>query len=229
MSSPTPSQSNPNGPAARGPVIRRVLAGVLAAAVALAVTARVWRNPPPAAPPLVPAVDHMAIQPLVQLERKDGRLCRPGEAGPYSGWVTEAHADASLKLKTEVVNGLWNGLSEGWATNGVLVLREHFKEGLPHGMRTTWHPNGKIKSEGRVVDGKQQGDFQQWDEQGRLVTRARFQDGQPEGLSLAWYPSGFLKAEALMNAGTVQSRNFYPDGERSDPTLLAGLSDQKPH
>lgn len=157
-----------------------------------------------------------------RLENKAGQFFRPGSIVPFTGWLTEHAPDGAMRLKTAVLDGRLHGLSEGWATNGTLELRESFHRGLPHGLRMTWHANGQKRSEGRVIFGQQQGVYRQWTETGALAAEADFKNGKPHGLSRAWHPSGCLKAEALMNHGEVVTRHFYPDGAQREPTLLAG-------
>lgn len=162
-----------------------------------------------------------AVVPRLQLELRAGLFYLPGATISFSGAITDAFKDGTVKLRTAVVDGQLHGVSEGWHTNGVMELREHFHRGIPHGTRTTWHPNGKKRSEGQLVAGLQQGTYRQWYEGGALAAEAEFKDGKPHGLSRAWYPSGCLKAEALMRHGAVETRHFYPDGERREPTLFA--------
>lgn len=157
-----------------------------------------------------------------RLENRGGRFYRPGADSPFSGWITDQHPSGEMKLRSAVVDGRLHGVSEGWFTNGVPELREHFQRGLPHGQRVTWHANGQKRSEGELAAGQQQGMYRQWDEEGKLLAEAEFEAGKPHGLSRAWYPSGYLKAEALMKHGEVQARHVYPDGTRQAPALVAG-------
>ncbi len=157
-----------------------------------------------------------------RLEQRLGRLYRPSETTPFTGWVTDHFKGGAVSLRSAVVYGQLHGLSEGRFTNGVVEVSEHFSHGLPEGVRTTWHPNGRKRSEGWLIAGKQEGTYRQWTEQGTLVAEAEFEAGQPHGISRAWHPSGYLKAEALMNHGAVVTRHFYPDGVQHQPTLLAG-------
>jgi antitoxin component YwqK of YwqJK toxin-antitoxin module len=46
-----------------------------------------------------------------------------------------------------VSNGQLNGVSEGWFTNGVLQIREHFMDGSSEGPVTKWHSSGAKLSE----------------------------------------------------------------------------------
>ncbi len=156
-----------------------------------------------------------------QLELRAERYYQAGQAQPFSGWMTDAYPGGQPKLQTPLVAGQYQGVSEGWTTNGVLELRETFAHGLAEGPRTTWHPSGSKRSEGFLTAGKQEGGYRQWDEEGVLVAEAEFNAGQPHGLARAWYPSGWLKAEARMNHGQVAERFQYRDGERRVPALLA--------
>lgn len=157
-----------------------------------------------------------------RLEQRLGRFYRPGEATPFTGWVTDHHKGGAVSMRSAVVYGQLHGWSEGRFTNGVVELSEQFVRGRPEGTRTIWHPNGKKRSEGRLVAGQQQGTYRQWTEQGTLAAEAEFKDSKPHGISRAWHPSGCLKAEALMKHGEVVTRHFYPDGVQREPTLLAG-------
>jgi len=205
--------------ASRRPVYRWL--GALAALL-LVLAAAVWRHSHSVTLETVQPVVALPVMARTQLELRNELLYRPGAATSYTGWVTESHTNGVLKLRTAVIAGHWDGVSEGWTPNGALVLRESFQRGLPNGPRVTWHDNGRKKSEGQLAAGKQQGEYRQWNEQGVLVAEAQFRDGQPDGLSRAWYASGYLQAEALMKAGAVQERHFYSDGERREAALLAG-------
>ena len=162
-----------------------------------------------------------------QLELRAERYYQAGQTQPFSGGMTDTYPGGQPKLQTPLVDGQYQGVSEGWTTNGVLELRETFAHGLAEGPRTTWHPNGSTRSEGFLTAGKQEGRYRQWDEAGVLVAEAEFNAGEPHGLARAWYPSGCLKAEARMNHGQVAERFLYPDGERRAPALLAAAPSPK--
>ncbi len=159
-----------------------------------------------------------------QLETRNGRSHRPGEAVPFTGIVTDHLKDGTLVVQSDMVDGQLHGESTGWSTNGVRELHEEFQLGLPHGTRTTWHPNGQKKSEGQLVAGKQHGSYRQWDEAGTLAAEAGFEDGKPHGISRAWHSDGSLKAEVLMRHGEVEARHVYPVGTRWESALLAATA-----
>lgn len=155
------------------------------------------------------------------LDRREGKLYRIGSSHRFSGWMIDRHPTGALKSRTEIVDGLKNGLSEEWGTNGVLQVRQSFRHDLPDGLRTTWYPDGHKMSEGMLVASLQQGEYRRWHENGTLAVKAQFKDGKPDGPSIAWHESGFLQAEAVMKQGAVVERHFYTDRQQRTPTLLS--------
>ena len=150
---------------------------------------------------------------------RSGRYYRSGSSTAFTGWMLDRFPDGTVSLRTSVMNGRLNGISEGWYTNGVRQLEEYFKEGVADGIRSTWHANGELRSEGGVRSGLQEGGYRQWDEKGNLLVEAEFAEGKPDGLSLARFPSGYLKAEALMRHGEIVTRRTYVDSVQLQPTL----------
>lgn len=156
--------------------------------------------------------------PRTELKLQNGRLYRLGSANSFSGLMIERYPDGALQSRTAVVEGLLQGLSEGWLTNGQLHVTEHFNGGVSHGLRTKWYPSGKKLSEAHIVDGQFEGVFRKWHENGVLAEQIQFINGQPAGVSQAWFQSGFLKARARLEAGKVVEQQFWKDGE-ADKTL----------
>ncbi len=194
-----------NAPAPRPWVRVTALAAILAATAFLVF--RPAQTPPPA------EVRRQA------LTLRDGRLYRPGEAIPFSGVMTEFHANGALQSRSGVSNGLLEGISEGWYTNGQIQVRERFVAGVSHGPRVKWHPNGRNLSEANIVQGNIEGVFRRWHENGSLAEEIPMKAGQPDGLARSYFASGFLKAEARLRNGQVVEQHFWKDGERAGPTL----------
>jgi antitoxin component YwqK of YwqJK toxin-antitoxin module len=176
------------------------------------VIAAVWlmhRPSKPSKPALLPEVLRS------ELVLREGRLYQNQGTNPFLGFMVEFYQTNLLQSRSMVSNGLLQGLSEGWHTNGQLQVREFFNEGVSHGVRTKWYPDGARMSEGTIVAGKHQGTFRRWHENGRLAEEIEMRDGKPEGLSRSFYPSGFLKAQARMTNGQVADQKFWPDGENA--------------
>ena len=141
----------------------------------------------------------------------NGRLALVGHTNAFSGQMIEHYHDGSVRSRSEVVNGLLQGLSQGWHTNGQLQVTEYFKNGVSDGLRTKWYESGAKQSEAHIVDGKLNGSYRKWHENGTLSEEANFVLGQPEGVSVAYYPSGNLKARVELKEGKPVDQKFWPD------------------
>jgi antitoxin component YwqK of YwqJK toxin-antitoxin module len=158
---------------------------------------------------------------IAELERRDGALFEKGAPERFTGWMVEHQADGGLKSRSWIAQGVLNGVSEGWYTNGVLQIREHFVEGASQGLVTRWRPDGTKVSEGTAERGKLEGVFRRWHPNGQLAEEVTLQTGEPHGLGRAWFPSGSLKSEVEMDHGKVLSQRFWKDGENPDRSVAA--------
>jgi len=142
-----------------------------------------------------------------------GRLCLKGGEAPFSGFMVERYDSGGLKTRSYISEGLMDGASEGWFTNGIRQVREPFVNGVSHGLRSKWYPNGAKLSEADIADGKLNGVFRRWNEDGALIEEIQMREGEPDGISRAYFPSGFLKTEVLMARGHVVRRSSWSDHE----------------
>lgn len=145
-----------------------------------------------------------------ELVLREGRLLDGGL--PFTGVVTDHYSGGELKSHSVVSNGLLEGVSEGWYTNGQKQVTEHFVAGVSHGLRTKWYPNGVKQSEVTIINGELHGTFQRWHENGQLSEQVEMSHGQPAGLSLAYHPSGALKARVKLEGGKILEQQSWPDG-----------------
>lgn len=134
----------------------------------------------------------------------------------YSGKLVqeEFYLSGALRARTQVSEGIPDGLSEGWYTNGQLQVTEHYVDGISHGLRNKWYFSGEKKSEAEIVNGQIHGRFRRWYKNGQLAEDAGFSNGVPQGISTAFYESGYQKANVSMNNGKVVEQTFWKDGER---------------
>lgn len=160
--------------------------------------------------------------PLREVERTDlvlnaGRLEWNGH--PLDGWLVEHYPGGGLKSRSAVAQGRLHGLSEGWFTNEVRQVAEHFVDGVSHGERLRWTEQGKPVSSARIEHGRIVGVFRRWHDNGAVAEEITMKDGESDGPCRVWYPSGFLKAEATYSHGKVVTRTQHKDGERRDDTV----------
>lgn len=166
----------------------------------------------PQLPPKVPAA--VRDTPRHQLVEHNGRWYRNGEASPFTGCMVDYYPGGTLLARSQISNGLLNGMSETWYTNGQMQMREHFKKGVSQGLREKWHENGTKLSQAMIVEGKVTGTFRSWYDNGQLSEQIEMKLGKADGVAWAYYPSGFLKAETTVTDGQVLARQTWKDGER---------------
>jgi antitoxin component YwqK of YwqJK toxin-antitoxin module len=158
-----------------------------------------------------------------------GRWQLPGTTNTFNGLLLDTYDSGARKSLSMVSNGLLQGVSRGWHTNGQQQIEEHFVTGVSHGLRTKWHPNGQKLSEVTIVNGQLQGTFRSWHENGQRAEEMELKNGQPDGLAKSYFPSGFLKAQVTLRNGKVVEQQVWKDGEYREPTYVdVDLSSAKP-
>jgi len=173
---------------------------------------------------------HAPVPELVRhdLVRTDGRWYRSGETNPFTGWMVDYYPGGALLSRSQISNGLLNGVSETWYTNGQLQARESFRDGVSDGLREKWYLNGFKQSQAMIAAGEVIGTFQSWHENGQLSEQIEMKRGQPDGTAWAYYPSGFVKAETTVADGKVLARKSWEDGQRRQASAAAnGPLDRK--
>ena len=138
-----------------------------------------------------------------RLTRRDGKLYLGGDSRPFQGTMVEHHPDGQRLSRTEIVDGLVHGASEGWYTNGVLQIREEYRHGVSHGVRRKWYADGQLASETPIVEGTVSGLFRRWHPNGALAEEIPMVDGKPHGEARAFHADGSPKAIARMDHGSV--------------------------
>jgi len=158
--------------------------------------------------------DHANETPLGELVQNGGRWCRKGDTNPFTGTMVDYYSGGGVRSRSEISEGLLNGVSEAWYTNGQTAVREHYKDGVADGLREKWHENGAKLSQANIVQGKVTGTFRSWHDNGQLSEQIEMKQGRADGVAWAYYSSGFLKAETTVHDGHVLDRKLWKDREQ---------------
>jgi len=194
-------------------------AAVIAACLLLVVVAAwpflVWKKAPP-------ITKEWPVAQTSEVELKEGRLTGKATGEVFSGWLTESYGNGVLRSRSFVSNGVLEGLSEGWHTNGVLQVSEHFVGGRSEGAVTKWSTAGVRISEASTRAGILEGRFQRWHTNGVLAEEMEMLRGQPHGMARSWYPSGNPKAEVQLENGKVVAQRYWDDMAAAPSVAGAG-------
>src|ERR1043166_7098902 len=79
--------------------------------------------------------------PRSQLVQSNGHWYQVGQTNFFTGVLVDKYPNGLLLARSQISNGLLNGLSETWYTNRQLQVRENFKDGISDGLREKWHEN----------------------------------------------------------------------------------------
>jgi antitoxin component YwqK of YwqJK toxin-antitoxin module len=154
----------------------------------------------------------VVVTPRASLLHYQGRWCQLPKTNTFSGAMVEYYPDGSLLSRSEVRDGVLQGLTEGWYSKGQLQIQEHYTANVADGLREKWYENGCKKSEAMIVNGKLEGTFRSWHDNGQLAEQIQMKQGHPDGEASAFYPSGFVKTQMLVSAGKVLSQQSWQDG-----------------
>lgn len=138
-----------------------------------------------------------------ELVLKNGLLVRNGGSNAFTGLMLESYPDGTLQSRSAVSNGLLEGLSEGWHTNGVLAVRESFVGGCSHGVRTKWDAASNRIAESLIREAKIHGFHREWHTNGQLALEAEMAEGQPHGQVRKWSAEGALVGRWILSNGAV--------------------------
>lgn len=139
-----------------------------------------------------------------RLVLREGRWMKTDETNVFTGVMLEFYPDGTVQSRSGVSNGLLEGMSEGWWTNGVLAVRESFQAGRSHGLRTKWDTEGHRIAETTIREGRIEGWHREWHTNGRMSLEVAMSEGRPHGLSRKWNPEGGLSGQWSLSNGVVR-------------------------
>lgn len=179
-----------------------------AAILTLTITgALTWRKAPRASG--IPSSEKEV--PRGEVHRVNGLLVRQGQTAPFTGIMVENHPRGSRKLEIEVRNGLLDGSSKGWYSNGQIEIDETFAADFSEGPRTRWYSNGVKRSVAHIRHGQLEGSYTEWHDNAQKAVVMTMEKGKPHGSVEAWHRSGALKSRSTLDHGKVVSQQFFDD------------------
>jgi antitoxin component YwqK of YwqJK toxin-antitoxin module len=114
--------------------------------------------------------------------------------------------------KGHYVNGLKEGVWEGYRPDGTLWQRGHFHHGEKHGTLEYYHPDGTLEDRGHYHHGKPHGVWESYRTDGTLEWRGHYHHDEQHGVWEWYYPDGTLHWRTHYHHGT-------PIREDTDKTL----------
>ncbi|HEU4322642.1 MAG TPA: hypothetical protein VFS21_05790 [Roseiflexaceae bacterium] len=112
--------------------------------------------------------------------------------------ITDTWADGSRRSALYEQGGRRVGY-RAWSEEGVLVMEQALREGVPHGQLRIWHDNGQLSEDAWYEDGLEHGRTRQYDWDGALIGSYTMDRGT--GVDVWFHRAGVLSEERHMRAG----------------------------
>ncbi len=120
-----------------------------------------------------------------------------------------------LKEKTLYKNGLANGPSETFFSNGNKWYTVVYNEGKTNGLLTTYYYNGLLFKTTNYKNDKKDGVENEYNTSGYLAYKTIYANDEKEGMQTNYYDDGKVEAQLLYKKDKAQGtyKSFYKDGK----------------
>ena len=120
---------------------------------------------------------------------KDGKYYQ-SDGKLYSGVYKEFGPSNFLVSENNISQGLFDGLSLFYYSNGTKKEQRSYKEGKKDGLWINWNEQGMKTAEARFHDGKKDGYWYIWDEKGTKRYEMFYIHGEKKGTWYIWDENG---------------------------------------
>lgn len=116
-----------------------------------------------------------------------------------------------LSFKAQLVNGMENGLTTYYHSNGKTRYTVEVENGTWNGEYLEYHDNGNLKTKTTYVDGNNTGWYEEYDEAGTLKNTGMSIDGNAEQVWKLYFPNGNISQKRYFLNGTLQGQDVTYD------------------
>lgn len=125
--------------------------------------------------------------------------------------TTYYHSPGNKSSEGLMLNNKKIGKWSYWNEWGQLEKEEHYKEGLLHGLLSSWWTGTQLKEKDEnYQNGKKNGTFIRWHSNGKKALEGYWVNDKPNGRWKSWYPNGQIKEEWVEENGVLNGvRTYY--------------------
>lgn len=127
------------------------------------------------------------------LVNKDSIFYEKNHSQPFTGEAIERGLTGKITTQTHYKNGLQNGPSKNYFSNGQLLISANYKDGKLNGPYKSYYENGKLQMEATYKDDKIVGLYKTYYESGKISEVTIYKNGAPTSNSKQYYENGKLK------------------------------------
>jgi TonB family protein len=143
-----------------------------------------------------------------------------------TGLLVQYNPQGILISEDYYENGLKEGLSKTWYSNGSSESEGTYLKNKKSGFWTTWHIDGSIQSQGNYVDGDEEGEWNVWYKGDKIASTGNYKFGKRDGPWKNWFKNGSIEQEGTykedkregawtfyFQSGPVSAKEIYQNGE----------------
>ena len=168
--------------------------------------------------------------PYSQSVERNGLKYEVNSEEPFSGTIISNSVYSDLNFKMSYKNGVLNGVSEGYYSNGQIKYKENYLNGKPDGVQEAYYESGQIKSKSTIRNGELDGIAEKYYENGQKEYKHLFKNGKRanEGVHTTYYFNGQIKSKFNYLNGELDGvqEAYYESGQiKSKENYLAGTKE----
>ena len=147
---------------------------------------------------------------------EDGRIYWGNSDQTYTGWIKDWYKSGTIQNLYQLKDGIPHGIWTTWRENGKKKFEATYKNDKLDGLTMAWHENGQKKSEGNYKDDKHEGLLTFWYANGQKEAEENFKDDKKEGLHVHWHENGQKAGEWNFKDGKQEglSLRWYENGQK---------------
>jgi len=138
--------------------------------------------------------------------------------------IEEFYSNGNIKSRSEIRNGMRNGLIQQYRENGQLQSSTEYKDDKRQGLYIEYsEKNNKIMLKAHFKDDKQDGEIIQYYQEGMLFRISQYKDNHLNDTMKTYWPDGKLKSENYykMDTFTVGLKEYDAEGKLlKQPSIL---------
>ena len=152
---------------------------------------------------------------LIRKVLANGELYHSPKTGiAYTGWIKEFHNNGSVKVLSQLKDGLKDGFITFWNINGLRIIEGHYVKGKREGTWTMWFDDGG-STIAEYLNGKLHGESSSFYTTGNIATIGKYLNGKKTGVWFDYNDAGLKFRETHYKKETeIRLEKYFNDDGR---------------
>lgn len=131
-------------------------------------------------------------------KNSEGYFTKEGLRNGKSTWY---YTNGKTNLMANYKDGLLEGESIRYFRNGNIASKINYKDDEEEGYKMLYYINGTLQYEGMMADGKTDGTHIQYDQFGKVISKVNYRNNELEGFNEYYHPNGKHDVDLYYSSG----------------------------